>query len=85
MDKEHVIGSSKGTREFLKSDLLKEFIQKNPQIEFEFLLRRGTHPYIYSTYINGYEKSQSLRNLDSPDILNEFQRVRQSCIDNLSH
>ena len=74
-----ILGSSKGSREFLQSDKLKEFISKNPQIKFDFLLKRGSHPYISSTYINGYIKSQSLRNMDTSDILNEFQRVRNSC------
>lgn len=73
------LGSSKGAREFLKSPLLKDFIDKNPQISFDFILRRGSHPYICSTYINGFEKSQSLRNMKPDEILNEFQRVRKSC------
>lgn len=73
------LGSSRGTRDFLKSAILKDFLEKNPQISVDFILKRGSHPFISSTYINGYNKSQSLRNMEPEEILNEFQRVRQSC------
>jgi Mitochondrial ribosomal protein L51 / S25 / CI-B8 domain. len=74
------LGSSKGVREFLESDLLKEFVKKNPQIEFKFLLKRGTHPFITSTYVNGYIKDLSLRNKNPEEIIEEFKRVRNSSI-----
>lgn len=74
-----LIGSSQGAREFIKSKLLKEFIEKNPQIEFKFLLRRGTHPFITSTYINGYIKDIPLRNYDAKEIHEAFFRARNSC------
>jgi hypothetical protein len=73
------LGSSKGVREFLESSQLKEFIEKNPQIEFKFLKKRGYHPFISSTYINGFIKDVPLRNIDPEDIINEFYRVRNSC------
>jgi len=71
-------GSSKGVREFLNSVYVKEFMEKNPQIEFKFFNKRGAHPYITATYINGFMKDQSLRNCDLQGVLNEFFRVRNS-------
>ena len=54
-------------------------MEKNPQIEFKFFNKRGAHPYITATYINGYIKDQTLRNFDIQGVLNEFFRVRNSC------
>lgn len=56
-------------------------MEKNPQIEFKFMRRRGTHPYITATYINGYIKDQPLRNFEPNEIFDAFQRVRNSCKD----
>jgi hypothetical protein len=74
-----LIGSSKGVRYFLQSDILKSFVKRNPQIEFRFMRRRGNHPFITSTYINGYIKDLALRNMNPEEILHEFERVRSSC------
>ncbi len=41
-----------------------------------FFSRRGNHPFITSTYVNGYIKDTLLKNLDVDDILNEDNRVR---------
>jgi len=71
-------GSSKGVRDFLQSEYLKEFLEKNPQINFEFYMKRGFHPYISSSYINGYVKDQSLRGLQPEEILKELLRYRNS-------
>ena len=49
-------GSSLGVREFLKSESLKSFVSTNPHIQLDVFLRRGRHPYLSSTYINGYIK-----------------------------
>lgn len=71
-------GSSKGAREFLESDILKEFMSKNPQISFDFFMKRGSHPFIQAHYINGYRKDCSLRNAESEEILGIFKKFRNS-------
>ena len=37
----------------------------NKHLKLEIYMRRNTHPYISSTYINGYIKEQPLRNYES--------------------
>ncbi|KRX01486.1 Thioredoxin-like fold [Pseudocohnilembus persalinus] len=49
---------------------------ENPQIEFEFYKRRNHHPYISSTYINGYVKDFPLLNLSEDDIIEALNRVK---------
>ncbi|KAL4476446.1 hypothetical protein ABPG74_010179 [Tetrahymena malaccensis] len=71
-------GSSKGVRDFLNSDTVKEFMVKNPQIQFEFIMRRNKHPFLSAQYINGFVKDVSLKNYGGEEILDEFNRVRQS-------
>eukprot|EP01015_Nassula_variabilis_P018496 TRINITY_DN3019_c0_g1_i5.p1 TRINITY_DN3019_c0_g1~~TRINITY_DN3019_c0_g1_i5.p1 ORF type:complete len:174 (+),score=4.37 TRINITY_DN3019_c0_g1_i5:113-634(+) len=71
-------GSSKGVRDFLKSDYLKEFLANNPQIQFNFYLKRGSHPGISATYVNGFIKDLSLRNKSHEDVLDDMLRVRNS-------
>jgi hypothetical protein len=43
-------------RDFLKSGDLVNFMNKNENVELEIFLKRGNHPYMSSTYINGYVK-----------------------------
>ncbi len=57
-------------------------MEKNPHIEFKFHMKRGAHPYINSTYINGYIKDQPLRNYGAKAVLDEFYRLRNSCKQN---
>lgn len=49
-------GSSLGVRDFLKSAEAAAFMEKNEHVSLEVYLRRGHHPYMSSTYINGYVK-----------------------------
>lgn len=65
-------GSSTGVREFLKSESMKEFVEGNPQLKFDIFMRRGNHPYMSSTYINGYVKDQPLRNMKDEEIGEQF-------------
>jgi len=74
-----MIGSSKGARDFLSSQPLRDFLAKNPQIDVKFMTKRGHHPYLNATYINGFVKDQPLRNYEVEEILKEFMRVRNSC------
>ena len=56
-------GSSTGVRDFLKSEELVNFISKNEHLNLEIYLGRNHHPYMSSTYMNGYVKDQPLRNM----------------------
>ena len=47
-------GSSKGARSLLASSQLTQYIKQNPQIQFDFYLKRGKHPSMIPVYINGY-------------------------------
>jgi len=53
-----------GVRDFLKSQELADFVNKNNHLNLEIYLKRGNHPYMSSTYINGYVKDQPLRNFE---------------------
>lgn len=41
-------------------------------VAMEIYLRRGHHPYMSSTYINGYVKDQPLRNMEQGQVSDEF-------------
>ncbi len=56
-------------RNFIESDELKKFVIENPQINFEFFVKRSKHPTIYSTYLNGFNKDVSVKNCDPEEIL----------------
>ena len=49
-------GSSIGVRDALKSQEMADYMTKNEHLELEVSLRRNQHPYMSSTYINGYVK-----------------------------
>lgn len=45
---------------------------KNPQIEYEFALKRGRHPYLSALYLNGFERDIPVLNKDHTEILEMF-------------
>ncbi len=59
-------------RQFLKSSQLVDFLNKNEHLELEVSLKRGSHPYISATYINGYIKDNALRKKEWNEVLDEF-------------
>ena len=61
-------GSSLGVRDILKSQELVEFMKKHDHLKLEVFLKRGHHPYMSSTYINGYVKDQPLRNNSDEEV-----------------
>ena len=52
-----------GVRDYLKSENIKNFVNDNPQVKLQIFMKRGAHPFMSSTYINGYVKDQPLRNM----------------------
>lgn len=71
-------GSSKGVRALLESEQLQAFLKENPQIDFKVIMRRGFHPFAHSVYINGFIKDVPLRNYSEAEVLEKFQKVRDS-------
>jgi len=54
-------------------------MENNKQIEFNFLMKKNQHPYVSSTYINGYRKDVSLKNVKEFDeILNKMTHMRNT-------
>lgn len=49
-------GSSLGVRDLLKSEEFVKFVQSNEHLKVEVYMRRNHHPYMSSTYVNGYVK-----------------------------
>ena len=65
-------GSSQGVRQFLQSQESVEYMEKNPHVKLEIYMRRGKHPYLSSTYLNGFVKDLPLRNMKEEDIQQSF-------------
>jgi hypothetical protein len=72
------IGSSKGVREFFKTDDFYSFVNNN-KFNFEFFLKRGAHPFIRAVYTNGYIKDFNLRNYSEEDIKYALTMLNSSC------
>ena len=72
-------GSSKSVREFIKSERIVTFVKDLPSVQFEFLIKRGAHPFIISKYANGYSKTISVRNLPQDDVLSMLIKCRDEC------
>lgn len=68
-------GSSLGVRQALASQEFATFVEANPHLNFEILMRRNHHPVVSSTYINGYVKDQSLRSFESKDVVDWMTKV----------
>ena len=70
-------GSSIGVREAMKSTQFVDFVQKNQHLNFEINMRRNHHPYISSTYINGFVKDVPLRNMSCDETMHYLKSVNQ--------
>lgn len=58
---------------------IKEFKEKNPQFEYEAVMRRGRHPYVSALYINGFRKDLPIVGKNEEEIFEGLQRMRNSC------
>lgn len=70
-------GSSQGVRQALKESPFAAFMKENPHVRLELYMRRNHHPYMSSTYINGYNKEQSLRNMNSAEVVEWLAKVNK--------
>lgn len=68
-------GSSKGVRSALQDPKLAEFMKENEHLKLEVNMKRNFHPYMSSTYINGYVKDQSLKNMDPAEVIEWMSKV----------
>ena len=49
----------------------------NEHLKLEVTVKRNFHPYMSSTYVNGYVKDQPLRNKTSEEVLTWFEKVNR--------
>ena len=73
-------GSSKSVRELLASQELANFVKGLPGVNFSFCLEKANHPYVVSTYKNGYTKQVSVQNLNKEDVMKHFESLRDQSI-----
>ena len=52
-------------------------MDKNEHLELDVSMKRNFHPYLSSTYINGYVKDQSLKNMNVDEVLFWFSKVNK--------
>jgi len=52
----------------MKSEEIVQFVEKNDHLQLEIIMRRGHHPYMSSTYLNGYVKDQPLLNMENEEV-----------------
>ena len=52
-------------------------MDKNEHLTLEVTMRRNFHPYMSSTYINGFVKDQSLRNMTCKEVVAWFEKVNR--------
>lgn len=69
-------GSSEGVRNALVSQELKDFMEENKHIDFNFIIKRNHHPFLTGAYINGYLKDIPLRSSNSDQVLEALCRLR---------
>ena len=51
---------------------------KQNKFKLEIYMKRGFHPYMSATYINGYVKDQSLRNYEEEEVMDQFKKLWNS-------
>ena len=68
-------GSSVGLREAMKSQEFADHVKANPNVKVEIYMRRNHHPYMSTTFINGYVKDIPLRNNTHEESLGYIQSV----------
>ena len=68
-------GSSQGLRDTLQSQEFADWVNHNEHLKIEIFMRRGQHPYMSSTYINGYTKDTPLRNSTQDQAFGHLQQV----------
>ena len=52
-------------------------MEKQEHISLNVSMRRNHHPYMSSTYINGYIKDQPLKNMSEKEVISSFEKVNK--------
>lgn len=68
-------GSSKGIREWMKSDLIK-LANENSSMIIRTEKKRSTHPFLRGIYVNGNTKTICVKNLQPNEIHNYALHLR---------
>mmetsp|Transcript_32005 Transcript_32005/g.69771 ORF Transcript_32005/g.69771 Transcript_32005/m.69771 type:complete len:132 (-) Transcript_32005:29-424(-) len=68
-------GSSRGVRDWIRQDLIK-LAQQNPELSIKAEVKRCAHPYLRGYYVNGNDKTISVRNCNPEDITDYFFDLR---------
>ena len=68
-------GSSKGVREWIRTDLVKVATENKDTI-IKTELRRNAHPFLRGYYMNGNTKTIGVKNLDPEEINSFFYDLR---------
>ncbi|GAM17333.1 hypothetical protein SAMD00019534_005080 [Acytostelium subglobosum LB1] len=70
-------GSSKHIRNILPTQIV-EFKEANPQIEFEEVVKSGSHPSFLATYASGKQKFVPLRGREEDKIIKHLQNLKDT-------
>ena len=66
-----------GVRNTLMNQDFVDFVNKNEHITLDVYLKRGKHPYMTSTYINGFVKDTPLLNKSHDETFEHIKQVNQ--------
>lgn len=68
-------GSSKGVREWMRTNLVK-FAESNPELMIKTELKRCVHPFVRGNYANGNSKTICIKNLHPDNITSYVNDLR---------
>eukprot|EP00700_Malawimonas_jakobiformis_P001195 EC720678.1.p1 GENE.EC720678.1~~EC720678.1.p1 ORF type:complete len:125 (+),score=16.90 EC720678.1:66-440(+) len=71
-------GSSRGVRSFLETERLTKFAEEHPSVVVEATERPGRHPFLKGLYLNGFEKTIPLRNMDEKEVERRIAMMRDT-------
>mmetsp|Transcript_4894 Transcript_4894/g.5776 ORF Transcript_4894/g.5776 Transcript_4894/m.5776 type:complete len:173 (-) Transcript_4894:33-551(-) len=70
-------GSSHGARKLLKSNELVEFMKQH-NLKLDIYLKRGHHPCLSATYINGFIRDVPIKSYNQDKIIDSFMKLWKS-------
>jgi hypothetical protein len=69
----------------MKSDSIVSFLKSNPLLTLDIILKRGHHPYLNGHFVNGFIKDYPLRNIEGDDVVEYFERAKNSSKESIFH
>ncbi len=64
---------------------MKEFVNENEHLSFDMFMKRGYHPYVSATYVNGYVKDIPLRNEEGSSVESVMNTLNSTCKSSCTH